>query len=143
MTNGMKFLVHKSSGDTEVLLLPFKGTNQYSFVNLTRGHICPCVFDSFEDALRDMENRKSRGLLDGYEVVEEDDNAPLTLDELREMDGEPVYITRGGKWVICYGTSDFTGRLCMEIDMGGQIPLCDYGKTWLAYRRKPEARHDD
>lgn len=65
----MRFLVHKSSGDVEVLLLPHKGTNKYSFVNLTKSHICPCVFNSVEDAIQDMEDRKIMGLLDSYEEI--------------------------------------------------------------------------
>ena len=61
--------MHKSSGDVEVLLLPHKGTNKYSFVNLTKGHICPCVFNSVEGAIQDMEDRKIMGLLDSYEEI--------------------------------------------------------------------------
>lgn len=64
-------------------------------------------------------------------------NAPLTLDELREMDGEPVWCEKF-EWRICYGVSDFRGCLCMETGAGSCIQLNDYGKTWLAYRRKPE-----
>lgn len=65
----MRFLVHKSSEDADVLLLPHKGNNKYSFVNLTKQHICPCVFDSIEDAIEDMEARKRAGLLDSYEEI--------------------------------------------------------------------------
>lgn len=65
----MRFLVHKRNGDVDVLLLPHKGTNKYSFVNLTKGHICSCVFDSIEEAIQDMESRKNSGLLDSYEDV--------------------------------------------------------------------------
>lgn len=65
----MRFLIHKSSGTAEVLLLPHKGTDQYSFVNLTKGHICPCVFPSIADAMSDLEERKSTGKLDSYEVI--------------------------------------------------------------------------
>lgn len=64
-------------------------------------------------------------------------NAPLTLDELREMDGEPVWCEKF-EWRICYGVSDFRGCLCMETGAGSCIQLNDYGKTWRAYRRKPE-----
>lgn len=65
----MRFLIHKSSGTAEVLLLPHKGTDQYSFVNLTKGHICQCVFPSIADAMSDLEERKSTGKLDSYEVI--------------------------------------------------------------------------
>ena len=64
-------------------------------------------------------------------------NAPLTLEELREMDGGPVWCEKF-EWRICYGVSDFRGCLCMETGAGSCIQLNDYGKTWRAYRRKPE-----
>ena len=56
-------------------------------------------------------------------------NEPLTLDELREMDGEPVWLVNqnGGRWVIMSGA-----YLC------DSRKNADYGKTWLAYRQKPE-----
>ena len=56
-------------------------------------------------------------------------NKALTLDELRQMDGEPVWcvslgaeLSRGNGWYI--GVNNWF--------MNG------YGKTWLAYRQKPE-----
>ena len=54
---------------------------------------------------------------------------PLTLDELRQMDGEPVWLVNqnGGRWVIMSGA-----YLC------DSRKNADYGKTWLAYRQKPE-----
>ena len=64
-------------------------------------------------------------------------NTPLTLDELRQMEGEPVYTTRNG-WQICYGLTDYRGYLCMETGLGSCIPLDGYGKIWQAYRHKPE-----
>ena len=67
-------------------------------------------------------------------------NSPLTLDELREMGGEPVWYVRGecGWWrildVICVSA-------CEEFILFGdglRDFLDDYGKTWLAYRHKPK-----
>ena len=56
-------------------------------------------------------------------------NEPLTLDELREMDGEPVWLVNqnGGRWVIMSGAYLWDRR-----------KNADYGKTWLAYRNKKE-----
>ena len=65
----MRFIVYKQSGNVEVLLLPHKETGKFSFINLTKGHICSCQFDSIKDAIHDMDNRKSKGLLDSYEIV--------------------------------------------------------------------------
>ena len=63
----MKYLVQKSNKDLcEVYILPHKETGKYSFVNITKGHICPCVFDTYEEALQDLENRKKDNLIKGY-----------------------------------------------------------------------------
>lgn len=61
------------------------------------------------------------------------ENNLLTLEELREMNGEPVYILnpcdpRQGFWEISVDAADYIeGR---NID--------SYGKTWIAYRHRPE-----
>ena len=58
---------------------------------------------------------------------------PLTLDEMRQMDGEPVWLVNqnGGRWVIMSGVYLWDSR-----------KNADYGKTWLAYRQKPEEGTD-
>ena len=64
---------------------------------------------------------------------------PLTLDELRQMNGEPVYsveitgreewlFRRDGGFVDMYG--EFTSDDFMSLD--------NYGKLWWCYRQKPE-----
>lgn len=63
---------------------------------------------------------------------------PLSLDELRRMDGEPVWGTHGVGWKICYGLTNHRGYLCMETGDGGFICMDHYGKDWLAYSRKPK-----
>lgn len=66
-----------------------------------------------------------------------DKNPPLTLEELREMDGEPVWIAKmdgsGGVWMLV----DAEYELCREAH-GEMAVFENCGKTWLAYRRKPE-----
>ena len=59
MIKVIKFIVHKETEDLDVLLLRHKGTDKYSFVNLTKGHICKCVFDSVDEAMKDIEDRKA------------------------------------------------------------------------------------
>ena len=64
-------------------------------------------------------------------------NAPLTLDELRQMDGEPVWVQSPGvpeygRWAIVEGV----GENCLFLR--DDFTCHDYGKTWLAYRQKPE-----
>lgn len=71
----------------------------------------------------------------------EKDNAPLTLDELREMDGEPVWIQAVskpgmGRYEVL---GEYSPELNAQLMAGGKMMDCNtFGKTWLAYRRKPE-----
>ena len=71
-------------------------------------------------------------------------NEPLTLDELREMNGQPV-------WVKCLKPDKYTyppvGWRILELSFTGKFGVwngdCvlierDYGTDWLAYRRQPE-----
>lgn len=64
-------------------------------------------------------------------------NDPLTLAELREMDGEPVWISQEGdfgRWAIIAGMS----INCMYTYRCGTFETRHCGKRWCAYRRKPE-----
>lgn len=63
---------------------------------------------------------------------DEPPNPPLTLDELREMDGEPVWLKGNGlnQWYIFAGLS-LDGIPFFTPEIG-------YGKQWTAYRRRPE-----
>lgn len=75
-------------------------------------------------------------------------NDPLTLDELREMDGEPVWIVGADDAAI-----DCNGYAVVDFHYyGPDMPLIfwfgnevedepkieNYGITWLAYRRRPK-----
>lgn len=64
-------------------------------------------------------------------------NPPLTLDELREMDGETVYTAPvdGGPYTWMLVDTEY------EVLRGahGEIAVFEnWSKTWIAYRRKPE-----
>ena len=87
-------------------------------------------FELEDTALRQQETVTNRNGL----------NEPLTLDELRKMDGEPVWVEfqdgSGGCWGLVHITV-FThivfanGHFCT-------VGKPYYGKTWIAYRHKPE-----
>ena len=58
-------------------------------------------------------------------------NEPMTLEQLREMDGEPVWVERENAWGI------------VEIQEGkpfifGTNFECGYSPHWNIYRRPPE-----
>lgn len=71
---------------------------------------------------------------------EAEKNEPLTLDELREMDGHPVFLIPlgvdswyNGDWALV----DLKYELC-RTTLGGLAVFENCGKTWAAYRRAPE-----
>lgn len=70
-------------------------------------------------------------------------NDPLTLEELREMDGDKIYVhyidgfyaDEDGAY---FGKFEELVRECEGRLTACELPLKYYGKTWLAYYRKPE-----
>ena len=81
------------------------------------------------------------GFVDELQVVsyarqEQERNATLTPDELREMPCEPVYIVVGcASW---WDIVSFAGLEYLYLKVEGSLPFIDYGKNWTAYRQKPE-----
>lgn len=45
-----QYLVERPNGNVIVTILSNKSDHTYSYVNLTKGHICPCRFASEEEA---------------------------------------------------------------------------------------------
>lgn len=73
------------------------------------------------------------------------ENAPLTLEELEGMVGEPLYVIPAEKdpdwkpcWVICMEDYILVYSTTSESRVYILRRNEDYGKTWLAYRRRPE-----
>ena len=68
-------------------------------------------------------------------------NEPLTFAELREMEGEPVWVehNNGGEWLVIHW--DYVGRITTAY----KACLLDheYGRTWLAYCHPPEEETDE
>lgn len=55
------YLVIREKDNVVVSIMMNKSDHTYSFVNLTKGHICTCKFDSIEDVIKDMEEKKDNG----------------------------------------------------------------------------------
>jgi hypothetical protein len=70
------------------------------------------------------------------------ENKPLTLEQLRQMDGEPVWIALLN--IAKQPTCEVITKICEDgihtVGAGGSdyAAFGLYGKTWLAYRRPPE-----
>lgn len=54
----LKYKVIRPNDIVYVLLLRHKVTNKYSFVNLTKEHICPCQFNTVEEALNALSSAR-------------------------------------------------------------------------------------
>ena len=76
-------------------------------------------------------------------------NDPLTLEELRKMDGEPVWIVEQpdwGHWELSADAEDYLANRDQDFyglkhdDPAGRYGLHVLG--WLAYRRPPEGEVD-
>ena len=73
-------------------------------------------------------------------------NEPLTPDELRQMDGELVWIKLFDPdeefWVLRNEWVDTRNPEPMILLHMRWYSYADYGKTWIAYRQKPEKGTD-
>lgn len=86
-------------------------------------------------------------------------NAPLTLEELRELycdyginQNSPVYVRMKGSWpgscganegyaAVEFGKNGETAKVwTVGWDCPAEVVLSEYGRTWLTYRRRPEER---
>ena len=97
-----------------------------------------CGPENWADLLEIMETCLEA--VSGYFVVVSK-TSPLKLDQLREMDGEPVWVqTPGipqyGRWVIVAGIDTNDGQKTLYCQ--GDYTCRNYGQDWLAYRRPPE-----
>lgn len=77
-------------------------------------------------------------------------NELLTLEELREMDEEPVYVVPKDKPAHCGGWCGVTVWKCDRYSYVSLLRDADsgwgfekYGKTWIAYRRPPEGEEEE
>lgn len=61
-----RWLVNRPKDEVVVAVMKNKVDNTYSFINLTKEHICPCKFESVDDALKDMDERVENGEINYY-----------------------------------------------------------------------------
>ena len=111
------------------------------FCTAVNNPICEALHNAFDcgyrSALRQQETVTNRNGL----------NAPLTLDELRQMDGDPVWVVYdedAGMWALVEVLEEsifLTNNLGGRSEYAADVELEDDGIT--VYRQKPEeARHE-
>jgi hypothetical protein len=74
--------------------------------------------------------------------LEQQKNKPLTLEELRQMGGEPVWVEcfqgiNSSRWIIVK-FNEICGITCMQTGENAYSNIEVYKKSWLAYRHKKE-----
>lgn len=96
----------------------------------------------------DETNDRANQIIDAYDNAPQVDvkelpvNAPLTLEQLREMDGEPVWVERPGygkNWALVNVWAKSTNIIYLTCNNGMVLhpqPELDSGAK--IYRRKPE-----
>ena len=89
-----------------------------------------------------QEHVQLRAWLAELRDIKQKRNTPLTLDELRQMNEEPVWIKLFDPdeafWVLRNEWVDTRNPEPMILFHMRWYSHVDYGKTWLAYRQKPE-----
>ena len=101
----------------------------------SQGHVC---------SLRDGEAAEYHSMFAAM-LEEAPPNEPLTLEQLREKVGQPVWvqtpgIPKYGRWVIVAGVDTEDGQRTLYCQ--GDYTCRNYGRDWLAYRRPPEGEED-
>ena len=65
------WLVKRQHDKVIVTIMKNKSDGTYSFINLTKEHICPCRFSSVEEELLDMDKKIKEGTVLKYEKIGE------------------------------------------------------------------------
>ena len=115
------------------------------------GHCPACPYEVSEscgdmdaDALRYLKQYKD--LQYGYikAMADIEDNPPLTWDELKAMEGKPVFVEEryrngdlksSGWWLIDFWNDD---QICLRDQVGNpwNEHRSNYGRDWQAYRKE-------
>ena len=69
---GLKIEIYKNKTTKNTvicMLIPSKDNSYYSFVNISKGHICKCKFKTYEDGIEDLNNQVRLGKVLSYEFL--------------------------------------------------------------------------
>ena len=68
---------------------------------------------------------------------------PLTLEQLRQMGGQPIWVEQKDTYYKCGWALVTSGKDIIASNGECNFEKANYGKTWLAYARKPEGSETD
>ena len=71
----LEIIVKRGGNDCiRVGIMKHKDSDKYSFINLSKMHICPCLFDSVDDALSELDVKKANGDIINYVILRDNQN---------------------------------------------------------------------
>ncbi len=80
-------IVTKNDGTKRVCaIMQHKLTKKYSFVNITKGHICSCEFNTQEEALKDLRNKYFNKEIATYILYEDVPIAEIIQHRVKEKE---------------------------------------------------------
>lgn len=110
-----------------------------------RGRVCEIFLCAEPGSAEERRLALVLGLIDSEHTIAPPPNAPLTLDELREMEGEPVFLKRPGycdRWALVKVSTETLNVYFILVDgiedetfISAEIEIKNGCKV---YRRKPE-----
>lgn len=102
-----------------------------------RGRVCEIFLCAEPGSAEERRLSLVLGLIDSEHTITPPPNAPMTLEELRDMDGEPVYDWMGYEWFVVSEVSDdeviMTDGTIFDIDEDSVNTV-----VGRFYRSKPE-----
>lgn len=63
------YYVSREKGDVVVSIMYNRSNGKYHYVNLSNNYICSCAFNTYDDALNDMNKKVYRGEIKGYRTL--------------------------------------------------------------------------
>lgn len=101
-----------------------------------------CVYENVEldDGYvgYEVNNEQIADYLIAHGVTVQEPQEPITLKELRQMEGEPVFLVIENLDVQRWAILDFSGDERTSFQNGLRLSNEVYGKTWICYRHKPK-----
>lgn len=106
---------------------------------VVRCTVCGCQTDGFRinhDDATDAQNKSANAAV--WNRRAEPENKPLTLEQLKQMEGEQVWIPETEAYFSGHGIVNVKEEKVYASDEENDYyPFDEYG-AWLAYARKPE-----
>lgn len=76
-----------------------KSNDKYSFIDITKGHICSCEFDTQEEALEDLRNKYNNKEIASYILYDDIPIAEIIQHRVEEVIDLKYYDKKQGEYI--------------------------------------------